>query len=478
VGIISNAKWVTASQVVRVSTQVLGVMILARLLSPTEYGLMAMALVVMNFAMIFKDLGTSAAIIQKAELSEQTKTATFWFNLALGIAIAVAVLALAPALSQLFRQQKLTPVLSVLAFVFPLSSAGAVHQALLERESKFSAVARVEIFSSTAGLLVAIVLAMLGAGVYSLVLQVFTSSVLTSILLWTASGWRPNGIRSFTREQLKPIVGFGSNLAGFNTINYFSRNADGLIIGHFMTAAILGAYSLAYRIMLFPLQSMTFVASRSLYPILSKRQNSPADILPTYLKLIRVVACLVAPMMAGMVVVRKDFITIFIGEGWDLSADILLWLAPTGFLQSIVSTTGLIFMSTGRVKLLLRISIFNAVTQVGSFLIGSQHDIVTLSALYLVANVVNFVPNMMLCMKAIEGGISQIFSGILPSVFCAIAMALFVQLVCKAGLSELSVTTRFAVAIACGVLSYLSLIRLVSPTTFALVTGLLRRGKK
>lgn len=478
-GALTNARWVALAQIFKIGGQIIGLFVLARLLPPSEYGIMAMATVATNFAAIFRDLGTSAALIQKKELLHPEINATFWFNIALGCGIALLIACASPLIAHAFHEQKLIPVMLWLCLAFPVASAGAVHQALMERESQFKDVARIEITSVCAGLATAVVLALMGAGVYSLVAQTLITAATSSLQFWQRSKWRPTSSRAIGRGDFAPILGFGSNLAGFNTINYFSRNADAMVIGHFMAAAILGAYSLAYRIMLFPLQSMTFVASRSLYPILSKKQDDIPSVLSTYLRLIRLVALIVSPMMAGMVVVRNDFVALFLGPQWSLTADLLLWLAPTGLIQSVVSTTGLIFMTTGNVKMLLRISIFNAATQVSAFLIGAKLGITELAALYLFANIINFWPNMHFTMNLLNGKLVSVIKAMAPPISLAIMMAVIVVLLGKMdAIANLSIAWRLCSQVLMGGAIYAALTWIIIPSYFELASGLLRRTAK
>lgn len=421
-GLLNNARWVAMSQAAKIGAQVVGMMVLARLVPPAEYGVMAMASVVTNFAMIFRDMGSSAAIIQRPVLDEKIKTTVFWFNVVVGVAISFVVVAISPLVSEIFHTPKLLNVLLLLALAFPVSSCGAAHQALLERESKFKIVARSEIIATLVGLVVAIAMGWWGMGVYSLVAQTLVMMGLSSLQLWIVSGWRPGGFTETSWQQLKSIFGFSSNLVGFNVINYFSRNADNMIIGHYLPAAILGAYSLAYRVMLFPLQSLTFVVSRSMYPLLAKQQTDSTLMKQTYLKVVAVIAALVAPMMGGMVMLREEFISLFLGNGWELSSVLLLWLAPTGFIQSILSTTGVVFMAKAATRTLMWLGVVGAVLQVGAFLLGIHGGVELMVKFYLVANMLNAVPVLVLCMRQMDGSISEIIKVIALPVFCSLVM--------------------------------------------------------
>ncbi|MEN5118115.1 lipopolysaccharide biosynthesis protein [Luteimonas sp. TWI662] len=421
-GVLSNTRWVGLSQGTKIGAQVVGMVVLARLLSPKEYGIMAMAAVVTNLAIVFRDMGSSAAIIQKQELSQEVKTAVFWFNIAVGLLISLIVLATAPLMAGLFSTQELTPVLMLLALAFPLSSSSAVHQALLERNSSFKTVARIEISSIATGLVIALGMAATGFGVYSLVAQTLITVGLTSLQLWHASHWRPASLRKCSWSELRSILGFSSHLVGFNVVNYLARNSDNIVVGRYFGQDVLGAYALAYRVMLFPLQSLTFVVSRSLYPVLSRQQNQRPEMRRTYLTVVTVVATLVAPMMGGMLVLRESFIQVFLGDGWELSSQLLFWLAPTGFIQSLLSTTGVVFMATGATRTLLVLGIVGAILQIGAFVLGANYGVLPMAKLYLVANVLNAIPVMALCMRQLEGSWLDLLKPTLIPIASAISM--------------------------------------------------------
>lgn len=417
----NNIKWVAFSKAIQIFLQLISLTVLTRLLSPDQYGLMAMATVVTNFTLILRDLGTAAAIIQRHELDQSIKSTIFWLNVIMGLSISILMVLISPVIATLFNEQALIPVLMWMAISFPIASLGTVQQALLERESHFKTVASIDIFASTVGLLVALVMAYQEFGVYSLIGQTLTFCGVSTILLWCSSHWRPSFV--FATEQLQQLLGFSGNLTVFNLINYFSRNADAMIIGHYFTAAVLGAYSLAYRVMLFPLQSLTFVISRSLYPLMSRKQDQPAEVKAMYIRVVTLVASITAPMMAGLAILREPFVDIVFGMQWSLVPSILMWLAPTGFIQSIVSTSGTVCMANGKTKLLMHLGIFSALLFITAFVIGAQFDVEKLAMLYLIANIINSVPAMYFTMRIINGNLSELASCLFAPVVCSLIMA-------------------------------------------------------
>lgn len=452
--ILSNTKWVALSQGTKILVQLLNIVVLARLLPPEEYGLMAMALVVVNLAMLVRDLGTSAAIIQRKDLTDRTVNAVFWLNVFMGLGVCLFIIIFSPYISDFFGEKKLQFILLLLAFSFPLGSCSATHLSLLERKSEFKKVAGIEVRSSLCAFIVAVAMAVMGFGVLSLVFQIIILNMLSTLQLWVVSEWRPSVKRLWDKDELKEIFGFSANLTGFNIINYFSRNADSMIIGHYMSSLILGAYSLAYRIMLFPLQSLTFVITRSLFPVLSRNQDNPEEIKKTYCNVFYYILLIVMPLMLGMALLSKEFVSFVFGDKWNLTAEILTWLAPTAIIQSVLSVSGTIFMSKGRTNILMILGIVGAVLQVTAFILGVRFDIVTFTKLYFLANLFNFFPVMFCIHTLIRFSVKDLFIKVLPVILSSALMALCLVLYRFYSFSYSSSNCFLIVSVFIGMLTY------------------------
>ncbi|MBB5392874.1 MULTISPECIES: MOP flippase family protein [unclassified Herbaspirillum] len=436
---ISNARWVSLSQGTRILTQVIGMTVLARLLQPHAYGLMAMAAIVTNLAYLFKDMGTSAAVIQAKEISRETASTIHWANLGLGVLICILILLAAPVMATVFREPGLADVLYMLAWVFPIVSFSVVHQALLERESKFAVVAKAEALAALIGLAVALGLAWQGAGVFSLVLQMIVSTVVsTAIILWNSEF---KALRHWRREEFKSIAGFSGNLSLFNVVLYLSRNADSMIVGRLLGAQVLGAYSIAYRVMLFPVQNMSYVVSRALYPVMSRQQDNQGELARLYLKSVSFIAFLTAPLMGGLFALREPFVDVVLGPKWSAAAVVIAWLAPVGFIQSVISTTGAIFMTSNRTDLLLRIGVLSTVVQIAAFFVGAHWGVEGVAIAYLAASVVNAWPALHYSGRLIGVGFGDLLRVLYRSLLLTLAMCAAVRYVhmglMAAGWSEL-----------------------------------------
>lgn len=432
--LLSSAKWNALSQFFKIFIQLVNMVYLATIIPPSEYGIMAMAAVVINLGVLLRDLGTASAIIQRKVLPAALVNSIFWLNVFLGIFLCLVVAGTSPLVAQLYDQIELKNVLFLLSITFPLSSCAAVHLALLERESKFKKISLIEVSSSLFSVVIAIIMANLGFGVYSLVAQSIIMNLSSAILFWKISGWRPNIPTKYMWVHLKDIFSFSANLSVFNIINYFSRNADSFIIGKFMSAFILGNYNLAYRIMLFPLASLTFVFGRSLYPILSRHQDDSDYTRKIYLDCVFYILMLSAPLMSGVAILSTPLINNIFGSQWTLTAGILVWLAPTAILQSVISTTGAVFSSKKRTGLLLIMGIIGSTLMVTAFLIGVHYDIFTFAKLYLIANVINFFPPVCISLWLLNSNLFQLIKTIFPIVISTLIMIIALNMALSIGM--------------------------------------------
>jgi PST family polysaccharide transporter len=461
---LSNARWILLSQVARTVIQLSSLVVLSRLLNPTEYGLMAMVTVVVNFVYLLRDMGTAAAVVQKDDLSEDTTSTVFWLNVGTGMLLGVILVVLAPFIADAFRTPRLVPVLRVIALVFPLSSTSAVHQALLERANGFRTIARIEVVASLAGLAVALLLAWQGAGVYSLAFQTLCTIAMATLQLWLASKWRPT--LRWSASEVRALWGFSSSFTGFTFINYFARNADAMVIGRVLGSVQLGVYAQGYRVMMFPLQSMSFVANRALFPVMSRQQGAPQQMAQLYLRALGLITTVTAPLMAGLWLLREPFVLVALGHQWGEVAGILAWLAPVGFVQSMISTTGTVFMSNGRTDILLRLGLLSTTLQVSAFFIGAQWGIVGVAMWYLVANVVNFFPAFYVTLRQMRSSPSDLLSAVgRPTAAALVMVAALWPLLRLLESHQTAAWTLLLTLAPLGALIFIGVMLLISPST-------------
>jgi O-antigen/teichoic acid export membrane protein len=381
---IKGITWTALSQIVRQGIQIFTTIILARILQPSDFGLMGMALVIIGFVNVFKDLGTSSAIIQKKEISQELLSSVFWFNIIFGSITSVIILLLAPLFAAAFNEVRLEPIVRIFVISFFATTVFSIQQALLEKKMNFRRLAWIEIFASVIGAITGLGIALNGGGVWSLVVQAVSMSLVLCALLWIQNlRWIPS--LHFRMIDIKAIRSFSSNLTGFTLLNYFLRNADSFIIGRFLGASDLGLYNLALKVIILPVQNFTTVISRVMYPLYSTIAEDHAAFRHTYLKTATTIGFFTIPFFIFLMIASEEFVMLFFGEKWTAVIPLLLILTPVGLLQSLDITTGTIYLATGRTDIMLRWGLFTGVVSVCAFYFGAQWGIQGVATGYLIA---------------------------------------------------------------------------------------------
>lgn len=449
---VSSVKWTSVAQVLQQVAQFATSVVLARLLLPADFGLVAMASVVIGFIAIFKDLGTSAAVIQRKDLSEGLLSSIFWMNAAIGILFMIGLSLAAPLVAMFYREPRVVPLVRALSFVFFVSSLSILQKALLERNLAFRTLAKIEtgvmLVSSIAG----IGAALLGAGVWSLVLRSVAEGVLSTLLLAIFAHYRPKLI--FKWQELKSVAGYSLNLTGFNIANYFTRNADYLLIGRFLGAQDLGYYTLAYRLMLFPLQNISNVIGRVMFPVFSQIQEQNERFRRTYLNVTASIAFVSFPLMFGLFGLSEPFVLTVFGANWKPVATLLLVLAPVGLLQSVGTTVGGIYQAKGRTDWMLQWGLGSGLITVLAFAIGLHWGIVGVASAYFIIDVLIFYPSYAIPFRLIDLKVRTLIATLTRPFLCGMLMLLFLAVLRPPLQARAGDLVLLAVAVPSGAILY------------------------
>jgi len=450
---VSSLKWTTVSQAGRFSTQFLGMLILSHLLPPSDFGILAMASIVIGFASLFRDFGTTAAIIQTPNPHPSLLTSIFWLNIFLGMGLAASLCLLLPLITIGFDQPSMGRIVWILALTFPIVSLGTVHQALLEKASRFRVLAIIEFVAALISVTGAVWAALSGWGVYSLVLQAVVSAFVTATALWIVSRWKPSF--HYDSSEIRKVMGFTRNLVGFNVVNYFIRNADNLLIGRFLGASDLGYYSMAYRLMLWPLQNISAVVARALLPMFSEIQADPDKIAGAYTRATAAVMFLTAPIMFGFFVLREPLVNVALGAQWRPCVSILAWLVPVGLLQSIGTLVGSLYLATGRTDVMFKWGVAAAFLIIPAFLIGMEWGVIGVAIAYAFASLLLFLPGLAIPFRLVGLRVADVLLRLVPPIATSTAMALVVG-VCAViwGAADNDQTFRLLSLIAIGMVTY------------------------
>ncbi len=343
-------------------------MVLARLLTPQDYGLIGMVVVVTGFVSMFKDLGLSTATIQKEEISAEQISTLFWVNVALSVTIMVLTATLGPAVAWFYGDARLTLITLVYAIGFLFGGLTVQHAALLRRQMRFTALAATDIISLIAGIATALVLGWYGAGYWALVANQLAVGFTNTVAVWVVCRWRPglpvraSGVRS--------MLAFGSNLTGFSIVNYFARNLDNMLIGKFWGSQQLGLYAKAYQLLLLPIDQINSPIAAVAVPALSRLKDSPERYRQAYLRILEKVAMLTMPSMALLIATSDWVVRLVLGPQWSGAARIFALLGVVGLVQPIANTVGWLFITQGRTNHMFHWGLIGSTIIIASIIAG------------------------------------------------------------------------------------------------------------
>ncbi|HVF70734.1 MAG TPA: lipopolysaccharide biosynthesis protein [Chthoniobacterales bacterium] len=378
------------SQGAAIILQLTSTMVLARLLGPAEYGVIAMVAAVTAFAGLFRDLGLSASTIQRAQINNQQLSTLYWVNVTIGALLTGVTAASAPLVAWFYGRPELVPVTIALAFTFVLGSFGTQQSALLNRNMQFGRLAIATLSGAFLSVLVSIILAFQGQSYWSLVWGNLAGAALTSILLNVLSGWRPGA--AVRGSGLRSMLAFGANITAFDLVNYFQRNLDNILIGRFAGANALGLYSRAYALLMFPVQNIRGPINAVAFPALSRLQDRPAEFRAYYLSTTRLIAFLSMPLTAFLFVTSDAIIRIGLGPEWLRASSIFSYLAIAAFIQPASGLGGSLLLARGDSRRYFQCGLFNAAVLSLSFVVGLPWGPEGVALAYAVGNYVVLYP--------------------------------------------------------------------------------------
>ncbi|GAB4486991.1 MAG: colanic acid undecaprenyl disphosphate flippase WzxC [Thermodesulfovibrionales bacterium] len=348
---ISGVKWTTGSTLVVSLLSLFQLAVLARLLRPSEFGLMAMAMVVIGFAQTYADMGISAAIVHRQSISREHLSSLYWLNICAGSVVFVLVCALSPLAVLFFHEPLLYRLLPLAAVSFLVASAGQQFSWLLEKDLSFNALAKIEVSAGAAGTMTAVVAALLGQGVWSLVWGQLTSAAAKTLLLIRA-GWRRwPPMLHFRRNDLRGYLGFGLYQMGERSINYFNYRVDQLLVGNLLGAQELGYYNFAFSLVMLPVSSINPVLTRVAFPVFARIQDDVPGLRQSYLKMMSLLSTVNAPLLFGLAAVAPLVIPLFFGPQWIPAVLLVQVLAVYAFVRSTGNPVGSLLLAKGRVDL-------------------------------------------------------------------------------------------------------------------------------
>lgn len=368
------------AQAVRAVTSVISTIIVAHIISPGDYGVIAMVAPFSAFIVMFQDLGLSSATIQAKQLGHHQSNALFWINVSASVAISLTMILISPFVAWFYSDSRAGYIAAASGLTVLVSGSAIQHIALFNRDLRFALVARIDIASALAAFSATVAAALLLRNYWALWLGSLAGAAVTSTLVWTASSWRPSLPISFRGSR--DLIRFGGSLTGFNLMNFFSRNADNILIGKLWGASTLGLYDRSYRLMMYPIQSINAPLGRVMIPVLSRLQDDAIQYRRLYLTCLRAITMLTFPALAVAAATSDRLVPFLLGDNWADAAPIFFWLSLAAFFQPVGNTTGWLYISHGRGREMMWVGGLSAIVTIAAFGIGALWGVTGVAAAY------------------------------------------------------------------------------------------------
>ena len=364
--------------------------VLARLLTPREYGLVGMVAALLSIGDALWNLGLQTATIQRRTITQAQVSFFFWLQAGLGLLLSLVACACAPLVVGLYGRPELYPIVYAYSSVFLLGGLIAQHRAVLFRQMRFSYVAVVDIVALGVAAVTAVLIALLGGSYWALVAQPVMVLVVQGVLYWFASGWRPD--RPRPARGTWPLLTFGANLSLTNLLSYIGQNADNVLIGKVYGSAALGVYTRAYNLLLLPVRQIQNPMGRVAVPVLSYLQDQPERYRRYYHAASSALCYLAMPLMTTLAALAPQVIEILLGPKWKAAAPIFAVLAIAGTLQVLRGPNSWIYTSTGHTGRQATWALFSQPILVASFFVGIRWGVVGVAWAYTITNLLVLIP--------------------------------------------------------------------------------------
>jgi O-antigen/teichoic acid export membrane protein len=462
-------------------SRVIFVFVLARLLTPEDYGLAAEAMIFTGFVLGFSDLALGAALVQRRRLTEADRSTVFWLGLGVGLCLTVLGVALSGPMAELFGSPEVQDLMQVLSISFVVVSLGTTQKALLTREMSFRTLELRVMTASLAGWVVGVVAAFSGAGPWSLIAKEMVDVTVATVFVWLATPWRPRAV--FSRRSLVNLGGFSSYVLGARVAYYTQTTVWTVLVGRTLGPKSLGIANVSSTMVTMPVDRIAMPVAHVLWPAFSHLQSEPARIGSIWLRTMRAVAAVSFPSLAGLAVVAPDFVSVVLGERWNGAAPVIQVLTLAGAATSIGAWNQSILMALGRANVVFAFSVLTLLVDVIAVVATLQWGVVGVASGISVA--VTAVAFVYLTYTARSIGVplaavARALAG--PTEATALMLSVVLPLRLALDAWDVDATWRLPICIAAGVAAYLPAVYWRAADVVAdiqtLVPSRLRRGFK
>jgi len=358
----------TVGQAATFFFRMFSMVVLARLLTPRDFGIVAMATACTGFLALFQDVGLSTAAIQRPSISREQVSTLFWINLGAGALLATFCALTAPILAIFYHEPRVLWVAVIVGTGFLFNGVAAQHRAMLQRNLRFAALTVIDVASTFTSVAAGIAMAATGCGYWSLVGMAIAAPAVSAAGVWLVGRWVPGGPRRGV--GVGSMLRFGGTVMINNIIVYFAYNMDKVLLGRFWGAQVLGIYGRAYQLVNMPTQNLNTTITLVAFPALSRLQNEPERLRSYFLKGYGLYLALVMPITFACGIFGEDIIRVFLGAKWVDAVPVFRMLAPTILAFALINPFGWLMVATGRVARSLKIALMIAPVVVLGYVSG------------------------------------------------------------------------------------------------------------
>lgn len=424
---VKGMGWSAIDQISRSGIQFLVGIILARLLSPDEYGLIGILTIFTTIFIFICDSGFTIALVRKKEVQDEDYSTVFYINLVLSIIMSAALFFSAPLIATFFKRPELVSLTQVMSSIVIINALGIVQRARLTKAINFKTQTKITLISTISSGVVGISMAYSGYGVWSLVGQQITSQSLNTILLWINNKWLPKLV--FSIQSFREMWAFGWKLLVSGLIDSAWTQIYQVVVGKFYAPETLGLYTRAKQFSQMFSTNLTNVVQRVSFPVLSSIQNDRERLKKAYQRVIRATMLPTFVLMFGMAACAKPMILLLIGEKWIGCVGFLQIICIYGSLYPLHAINLNMLQVQGRSDLFLKLEIIKKCISVGPILLGVFVDIYMMVAGSLVVSCISYYLNAYYSGPFLNYSIKDQIIDILPSFFVAVIMAVPVYII-------------------------------------------------
>lgn len=398
--------------------------ILARLLTPSDYGLIGICSIVIALGSVFVEGGFGIALIRKKKCSEKDYSTVFIFNLVISSIFYLLIYFSSPIISQFFKNSELINLIRVLSLVIVFGAFSMIPKTILTKDVNFKSQSKVVGISMLISGLLGIILAYRGFGVWSLVIQALSLSFLSAILYWRASSWRPKLM--FSKTSFKELFAFGSNLLIIDIINLIYKNSYYIIIGKYFSSAYLGFFTRADTTVNLITNNVTNTIKRASYPILAKLQDDEVALKKMYRKIVKNTYLIFSSLILGLAATSESFIYILIGEQWLPSVTYIQLLCFASFFMPLTIFNLNAINVKGHSKLYLKLQLTNKLMGVPAIFLGIYFGIEEMIVGFILVSFAYYLINNYYSSKLIKYSLKEQFYDLFPIFSVSILVSLIV----------------------------------------------------